>query len=78
MPTIERYRNYRFFFFSNEGQKPPHVHVEAAGNWAKFWLEPVELAEAEGFNRSELSLLKRLVQERRRKFKDRWDEHFDR
>jgi hypothetical protein len=77
MPTVERYRNYRFFFFSNEGHEPAHIHVESGERWAKFWLDPVGLADAEGFNRSELNRLKRLVDERRIAFKDAWDEHFD-
>jgi hypothetical protein len=38
MPTIYRHGGYRFFFFSNEGEEPPHIHIEAQGNVAKFWL----------------------------------------
>ncbi|MBI4007657.1 MAG: DUF4160 domain-containing protein, partial [Planctomycetes bacterium] len=46
MPTILRIKGYRFFFFSLEGREPPHIHVEHAGKYAKFWLEPVELARS--------------------------------
>lgn len=28
MPTILRKLGFRFFFYSNEGNEPPHVHVE--------------------------------------------------
>jgi len=28
MPTILRIGPYRFYFFSHEPNKPPHVHVE--------------------------------------------------
>lgn len=28
MPTILRDGPYRLFFYSNEGEEPPHVHVE--------------------------------------------------
>ena len=31
------------FFFSREGNEPPHIHVESAENAAKFWLRPVTL-----------------------------------
>jgi hypothetical protein len=31
VPTVLRVGPYRFFFYSNEGTEPPHVHVEAAG-----------------------------------------------
>lgn len=40
MPTIMRIDGYRFFFFSNEGSEPPHIHVEQAERYAKFWLNP--------------------------------------
>ncbi|PYS92965.1 MAG: hypothetical protein DMF64_06810 [Acidobacteria bacterium] len=40
MPTVLRVGRFRFFFFSNESQEPPHIHVKAAENEAKFWLEP--------------------------------------
>lgn len=28
MPTILRLLGFRFFFYSNEGTEPAHVHVE--------------------------------------------------
>jgi hypothetical protein len=30
MPTVLRIGPYRFFFYSNEGHEPPHIHVESA------------------------------------------------
>ena len=53
MPTVLRVEGYRFFFFSNEGQEPPHVHVERGDAYAKLWLGPVSLASSEGFKRPE-------------------------
>ena len=44
MPTVRRIGSARFFFYSNEGSEPPHVHVEQGGSVAKFWLAPVSLA----------------------------------
>jgi hypothetical protein len=43
MPTVLRVGPYRFAFFSNEGREPPHIHVKAAGDEAKSWLDPVQL-----------------------------------
>ncbi len=54
MPTVLRLRGHRFFFFSNEGKEAPHIHVESAGRYAKFWLRPVELAGSVGYNSSQL------------------------
>ena len=52
-PAILRIGRYRFFFISNEGRGPPHIHVKAAEDEAKFWLEPVQLAANFGFNASD-------------------------
>lgn len=38
MPTVRQIGSARFFFYSNEGTEPPHIHVEQAGAVAKFWL----------------------------------------
>lgn len=42
MPEVFRYRGFRFYFFSNEGnpREPVHIHVESANGKAKFWLRP--------------------------------------
>jgi hypothetical protein len=44
MPTVLRVGPYRFFFYSNEGQEPPHIHVKAGGDEAKFRRDSIELA----------------------------------
>ena len=43
MPTLLRVEGFRFFFFSNEGQEPPHVHVSKDDGVAKLWLAPLQL-----------------------------------
>jgi hypothetical protein len=53
MPEIFREGPYRFFFFSMEGTEPPHIHVEGAERYAKFWLEPIILARSRYMNISE-------------------------
>ena len=49
MPTVLRVGRFRFFFFSNEGAEPPHIHIQAAGDQAKFWLDPIGIAANFGF-----------------------------
>ena len=46
MPTVLRIGRFRFYFFSNEGEEPPHIHIKAAEDQAKFWLDPIVLATA--------------------------------
>lgn len=76
MPTIRRAGPYRFFFFSNEGHEPPHVHVQRGGALAKFWLAPVALASASGFPPHELRRLAVLVEQDRDTFEEAWHEFF--
>lgn len=52
MPVIFRYKGYKFFFYSNEGDplEPAHIHIRDADAEAKFWLTPlVQLARNDGF-----------------------------
>jgi len=78
MPTVLKHEGFRLFFYSNEGDEPPHVHNEKANGLAKFWLLPdVELAWTKSFHRRELSRLVRLIEEHQRFFLEKWDEHFE-
>ena len=76
MPALLRVRGYRFFFFSMEGREPPHIHVAHAGRYAKFWLEPVALADVRGFRDHELTEIRVLVERNRSLFQRKWDEYF--
>ncbi|MBI3415639.1 MAG: DUF4160 domain-containing protein [Verrucomicrobia bacterium] len=78
MPEVLRVRGFRFFFFSREGFEPRHIHVERAEKYAKFWLDPVALAESRSFRSHELTELRRLIEEHREEFIDAWNEHFNR
>lgn len=63
MPTVLRIGRFRFYFFSNEREEPPHIHIKAAENEAKFWLNPRQLASNYGFSSRELTELERLVEQ---------------
>ncbi|MBP7148090.1 MAG: DUF4160 domain-containing protein [Acidobacteria bacterium] len=76
MPTILRWKGYRFFFFSQEGHEPPRVHVERAECVAKVWLQPVAIARAQLFSQHELSRILRIVQNKRYYLLERWYGHF--
>lgn len=76
MPTIMRIGPYRFFFYSNEGNEPPHVHVEAGDAVAKFWLQPVALAVNHGFSGKALSEIERHVVAHRDKLEEAWHGYF--
>jgi hypothetical protein len=76
MPTVLRVGRFRFFFYSNEGQEPRHIHVQAAENEAKFWLDPISLASNHGFHGRDLREIERLIQEHETQLIEAWNEYF--
>ena len=76
MPTVLRIGRYRFFFFSNEGDEPPHIHVKAGSDEAKFWLAPVGLEVNYGFASRDLTEIKNLVVGHRDQLMEAWNAHF--
>jgi hypothetical protein len=76
MPTILRVGPYRFFFYANDRDEPPHVHVQREINKAKFWLAPVRLQQSGGFNRSEIDRIREIVEEHQEILLRGWDEYF--
>lgn len=77
MPNVAKIGPYRFFFYSNENDEPPHVHVAHERRLAKFWLDPVELADSSGFPAHTLRELHEIVNKNRKKFLEHWNDHFD-
>jgi hypothetical protein len=76
MPTVLQVGRYRFSFFSNEGQESPHAHIKSAGDQAKFWLDPIELASNYGFDVHELNEIERIVEQYQAQLLVRWHEYF--
>jgi len=80
MPTVFRYRGYRFFFYSNEGdpQEPLHIHAIKGENVAKFWLEPeIAVAQSYGMTSSELTKLAKIIDGHSDLIRKAWNEYFN-
>ncbi len=74
MPEVFRIYGFVFFFYSNEGQEPIHIHVRKAGGFAKFWIEPVELDFAQGMKVQDLKKAEELINENIGLIKEKWHE----
>jgi hypothetical protein len=61
MPTVLRIGPYRFHFYSDEYNEPPHIHVEAADGECKFWLGPVKLAVNRNLAPKVVRIIEKLV-----------------
>lgn len=77
-PTVRRIGPYRFFFYSNEGGEPPHIHVQRDRQVAKYWLDPVRLARSGRFAAHELHEAEALVRDNETEFLEAWHEFFSR
>ncbi len=76
MPTVLRIGRFRFFFYSNENAEPAHAHVQAGGDEAKFWLDPVSLATNHGFRQRDVNEIERLVMDNRDALIEAWNGFF--
>ena len=76
MPTILRVGQFRFFFYSEEGMEPPHVHVEAAEKRAKYWLTPIELTWNDEFRSGELKQIVEILMTNQKMLLGEWNAYF--
>ena len=77
MPTVLYVKGYRFYFYSQEGNEPMHIHITKADAEAKLWLEP-ELSPAffVGFNVRERREIVELANDNYKLLKNKWNEYF--
>ncbi|WP_371398044.1 DUF4160 domain-containing protein [Fretibacter rubidus] len=76
MPTVLRWKGYKFFFYSDEEDRP-HIHIIKQNAQAKYWLNDVEFVKAEGFSQKELNVLFKKVAEEQDLFLERWNDYFN-
>ena len=77
MPTILRSGPNRFFFYSGDRGEPVHVHIERDDKLAKFWLEPVRLQDSGGFPTTEITRIRKLVEDNSEFLLRIWNEYFN-
>jgi hypothetical protein len=78
VPTLLVIDGFRFWFYSNEREEPPHVHVMKGGGVAKIWLQPVRVADAYGMTPAQLRRARELAFEHQTSFIEAWNDYFDR
>ncbi|MEI7669586.1 MAG: DUF4160 domain-containing protein [Pseudomonadota bacterium] len=77
MPTLLNWNGFRFYFFSNEGFEPPHIHVDKGDNSAKIWLSSLVIEHNYGFKEKELNAILLKVSEKQAYFMEAWNEYFN-
>jgi hypothetical protein len=76
MPTVFKIGPYRYFFYADDRNEPPHIHVEREDKIAKFWLDPIRLHSSGGFNRSEISHILKIINQNNHQLLEAWHEYF--
>ena len=66
------------YFYAQDGQEPPHIHIIKSGCDCKLWLDPVRLAVNHGFRPHQLREAIRLTEEHEDFILSRWNEFFSR
>ncbi|MCE9623851.1 MAG: DUF4160 domain-containing protein [Deltaproteobacteria bacterium] len=75
-PTVFRYKNFRFFFFSREESRM-HIHVSCPEGEAKFWIEPVvALAQYQDISPKTLKTIHEIIEDRKNEIIKAWKKHF--
>jgi hypothetical protein len=76
MPTLLRWKGYRFHFYSADGWEPPHIHVVKDGKEAKVWLRDLVVAINLGYTARELNEIIRKTREEQSAFIEAWNDYF--
>ena len=76
MPTLLRWKGYRFFFYSADSWEPPHVHVYKDGHEVKVWLRDLTIAANFGYAARELNEIVRVAREHQAAFMEAWNDNF--
>ncbi len=76
MPTVLRWARDRAFFYSNEGDEPPHLHVRSGNREVKIWLHNMGVAVNYRFPQHELGDIIRYLETHRDTILEAWHDHF--
>ena len=76
MPTVFRWKGYRFFWYQADGSEPPHVHIWKDGKECKVWIASGDLAYNHGLAAADLRALVGVVEEQRDHLMEIWHDNF--
>ena len=78
MPRVLFEKGYEFFFYSNEGTEPMHIHVGKAGSVGKIWFEPrLKIQYLYGFSPVERKEILEIADLNLEFLKSSWNEYFN-
>jgi hypothetical protein len=69
---------YRLYFWPDEDDELPHVHVESSDGSAEFWLDPVGAKDEGSYNGAQRRKAGRMVERFRNECLEAWSEFDER
>lgn len=76
MPTVFRYGEFRFYFFSREEIRK-YIHVSSPNGEAKIWLEPeITVAKVIELSNQDVTKILDIVKDHLEEINDFWNKHF--
>lgn len=78
MPKVIDIRGYKIFFYSNENNEPPHVHISKnQHSSSKIWLEPLKIEHNNAkIPKNDLAKILYWLEDNHEKVLSAWYEHF--
>lgn len=74
MPTVLVKDGFRFFFYSREGNEPPHIHVIGKGGEMKIWLNSLDISKIYNLSPKEQRIVLEIVSSNIELFKKAWED----
>jgi len=72
MPTVLTKDGFRFFFYSREGNEPPHIHIIGKGGEMKIWLSNLGIAKVYNLSPKEQRIVLEITATNVELFKKEW------
>ena len=74
MPTILRLEGFRYHFYVNEGDEPPHIHIIGKGGEMKVWLHPILVESSYNLSPADQRRVFDAVKKHKALFLEKWNE----
>jgi len=80
LPEVFRKNGWRFFFYSNEGNEPIHIHCKNSEKICKYFIDKenkkIFLAFEKNLNKSDFNEVEKLINENIDLIIKKWNEFF--
>lgn len=76
MPTVLVKDGFRFFFYSHEGNEPPHIHIIGKGGEMKVWLSNLVISKVYNLSPKEQRIILEIMSANIELFKKEWENFY--